>query len=53
VGLLLLFNLFFTNGFASVDNLRPQLIQAVPVVIVRWAWRWSSRRRASTSPWAR
>jgi ribose transport system permease protein len=34
VGLLLLFNLFFTNGFASVDNLRLQLIQAVPVIIV-------------------
>lgn len=34
VGALLAFNLLFTNNFASLDTLRLQLIQAVPVIIV-------------------
>jgi ribose/xylose/arabinose/galactoside ABC-type transport system permease subunit len=34
LGLLVLFNLAFTQNFAAVGNLRLQLIQVVPVVIV-------------------
>ncbi|MFK0215383.1 MULTISPECIES: ABC transporter permease [unclassified Streptomyces] len=34
VGALLLFNAFFTEHFLTVDNLRTQLIQVAPIVIV-------------------
>src|SRR6185436_7788962 len=34
VGVLLLFNLVFTPNFATVGNLRLQLVQVVPVAIV-------------------
>jgi ribose/xylose/arabinose/galactoside ABC-type transport system permease subunit len=34
IGVLLVFNLVFTPNFASVDNLRLQLVQVVPIAIV-------------------
>jgi ribose/xylose/arabinose/galactoside ABC-type transport system permease subunit len=34
IGLLLIYDLIFTSGFVDVDNLRTQLVQVVPVLIV-------------------
>ena len=50
---LLVFNALFTDNFLDLANLRTQLVQVAPVVIVALGMAWSSAPRGSTSRSAR